>query len=70
MDGDEIPGELVELHDAVVVEGVQRLEERGGHGHERDVLDVGVVVRAVHDDVVHVVGALQDQLMSVMACVI
>mmetsp|Transcript_60553 Transcript_60553/g.162449 ORF Transcript_60553/g.162449 Transcript_60553/m.162449 type:complete len:372 (-) Transcript_60553:13-1128(-) len=49
---------VLELHHPEVVLGVQGLEEPGVHGEDREVLDVRVVLQAVGDDVVDVVGCL------------
>ena len=50
-------GELVEEVGEVVVRGVEVAEEGGGGGEEGDILDVGVVLWVVCDEVVDVVAA-------------
>ena len=49
--------ERVVCHDAVVVCRSERLEKAMGDGEERHMLDIGVVLRRVCDDVVDIVAA-------------
>ncbi|KAI3411220.1 Cytochrome b5 heme-binding domain-containing protein [Psidium guajava] len=52
------PRQEVELEFPTVEDGGEGIEEPGGDGEHRDVLEVGVVVEAVAGDVVGVVGPL------------
>lgn len=54
----KVGGGVPEKNEAVVVGGVDGLEEGRAGGENWDVLDIGVVLRMVCDQVVHVVAAL------------